>query len=82
MEQRIEALLELVRPRLALHGGNVTFVDFSPESGLVRVKMEGACQGCPLSQLTLKAGIEALLKGEIPEIQEVHAVEIEEVSEI
>lgn len=76
MEQRIEELLELVRPRLALHGGNVSFVDFTPATGLVRLKMEGACQGCPLSQLTLKVGIEALLKGEIPEIQEVQAVEV------
>jgi Fe-S cluster biogenesis protein NfuA len=76
MKERIEELLQLVRPRLALHGGNVSFVDYTEETGLVRLKMEGACQGCPLSQLTLKVGIEALLKGEIPEIQEVQAVEV------
>lgn len=76
MEQRIEDLLEIVRPRLALHGGNVTFVDFQPENGIVRLRMEGACKGCPLSQMTLKAGIEALLCGEIAEITEVQAVEI------
>ncbi len=75
MEQRIEQLLELIRPRLALHGGNVSFVDFQPDSGVVRLRMEGACHGCPLSQLTLKAGIEALLRSEIAEITDVQAVE-------
>jgi Fe-S cluster biogenesis protein NfuA len=74
MEQRIESLLEMIRPRLALHGGNVEFVDFKEDTGLVRVKMLGACDGCPLSALTLKAGIEALLVSEIPEITEVEAV--------
>lgn len=76
MKERIEELLEMVRPRLALHGGNVSFVDYTPETGLVRLKMEGACQGCPLSQLTLKVGIEALLKSELPEVREVQAVEV------
>lgn len=75
METRIEELLEMVRPRLAMHGGNVSFVDFSPETGLLRLRLEGACRGCPLSQLTLKVGIEALLKSELPEIQEVQAVD-------
>jgi Fe-S cluster biogenesis protein NfuA len=75
MEQRIEQLLELIRPRLALHGGNVSFVDFQPDNGVVRLRMEGACKGCPLSQLTLKAGIEALLRSEIAEITDVQAVE-------
>ena len=75
MKDRIEELLVLIRPRLALHGGNVHFVDFDQDSGLVRVRLDGACQGCPLSQLTLKAGIEALLTSEIAEVNEVIAVD-------
>lgn len=75
MNERIEELLEMVRPRLAIHGGNVEFVDFDEDSGVVRVRMQGACKGCPLSQLTLKAGIEALIVAELPEVKEVEAVE-------
>jgi len=75
MNDRIEELLVLIRPRLAMHGGNVRFVDFDEESGLVRVKLEGACSGCPLSELTLKAGIEALLMSELEEVNEVIAID-------
>lgn len=75
MNERIEELLEMVRPRLAMHGGNVDFVDFNEESGVVQVRLQGACRGCPLSQLTLKAGIEALIVAELPEVKEVQAVE-------
>lgn len=74
MKEQVEQLLEMVRPRLALHGGNVELVDILEEEGVVRVKMLGACDGCPLSQLTLKAGIEALICSEIPSIQKVEAV--------
>jgi Fe-S cluster biogenesis protein NfuA len=75
MKDKIENVLELIRPRLALHGGNVEFVDFDNENGKVSVRMQGACRGCPLSQITLKAGIEALLMSELPEIKVVEAVE-------
>jgi Fe-S cluster biogenesis protein NfuA len=53
-------------------GGNVELVEV--EDGLVKVKLTGACGGCPMSQMTLKMGIEKLLKKEIPEIKEVIAV--------
>jgi len=53
-------------------GGNVELVEV--EDGLVKVKLTGACGGCPMSQITLKMGIERLLKKEIPEIKEVVAV--------
>lgn len=75
MREKIEELLEMVRPRLALHGGNVEFVDLDEENGLVTVRLLGACNGCPLSQLTLKAGIEALICSEIPQINAVEAVQ-------
>jgi Fe-S cluster biogenesis protein NfuA len=74
MKEQVEGLLEMVRPRLAMHGGNVELVDINETEGIVRVKMLGACDGCPLSQLTLKAGIEALIRSEIPAIQKVEAV--------
>lgn len=73
MEQQIEKILEEVRPMLALHRGNIEFVKF--EGGVVYVRMLGMCQGCPLSQLTLKAGIEELMKSKIKEIDRIEAVE-------
>lgn len=74
MREKIEQCLELVRPRLAMHGGNVEFVDFDEEQGVVQVRFLGGCQGCPLSQMTLKMGIEAVLQEWIPEVKEVVAV--------
>lgn len=73
MEQQIEKILEEVRPMLALHRGNIEFVKF--EDGVVYVRMLGMCQGCPLSQLTLKAGIEDLMKLKIKEVDRIEAVE-------
>ena len=75
MQQKIEQCLELVRPRLAMHGGNVEFVDWNEEKGLVSVRFLGGCKGCPLSQMTLKMGIEAVLQEWIPEVKEVIAVD-------
>ncbi len=74
MEKRIEELLEMVRPRLAMHGGNVSLIGYDEKSGVVQVKMEGACSGCPLSQMTLKGGIEALIVSELPQVKEVIAI--------
>lgn len=75
MEEKIEEVLEMIRPRLALHGGDVEFVSFDDISGKVEVRMKGACSGCPLSQLTLKAGIEALLISELPKVKIVEAID-------
>jgi Fe-S cluster biogenesis protein NfuA len=72
MKERIEKALDKIRPSLMADGGNVEFVEV--EGGLVKVKLTGACGGCPMSQMTLKMGIEKLLKKEIPEIKEVVAV--------
>lgn len=58
---------------LALHRGNIELVGF--EDGVVRVRLLGTCQGCPLSQLTLKAGVEELLKEKVPGVKSVEAVE-------
>ncbi len=73
MKEKVEAALNKVRPALMADGGNVELVDVD-ESGVVRVRLTGACGGCPMSQMTLKMGIERFLKKEVPEIKEVVAI--------
>ena len=73
MKEKIEVALEKVRPMLAGDGGGVELIDV--DDGTVKVKLTGACGGCPMSAMTLKMGIEQVLKSEIPEIKEVVAVE-------
>ena len=75
MEQKIEQVLEEVRPMLALHRGNVDFVSFDENTGIAQLRMQGTCKGCPLSELTLKAGIESILRERIQEVKAVQAVE-------
>ena len=72
MKEKIEKVLDKIRPSLMADGGNVEFVDY--DEGVVKVKLTGACGGCPMSQMTLKMGIERIMKQEIPEVQEVVAV--------
>ena len=72
MKDRVEKALDKIRPALMADGGNVELVDV--EDGIVKVKLTGACGGCPMSQMTLKMGIERVLKQEIPEITEVQSV--------
>ena len=72
MRDKVEGVLDKVRPSLIRDGGNVELVDV--EEGIVKVKLTGACSGCPMSTMTLKMGIEKLLKQEIPEIKEVVSV--------
>lgn len=73
IEQQIESVLEAVRPALRLDGGGIELVKYDVNSGVVHVKMQGACVGCPMSQMTLKMGVEAALQDAIPEIKEVIA---------
>ncbi len=72
MQDKVEEILAKVRPVLVRDGGNVELVGV--EGGTVKVKLVGACAGCPMSQLTLKNGIERILKQEIPEVKEVVSV--------
>jgi Fe-S cluster biogenesis protein NfuA len=72
MKEKVEKVLDKIRPSLMADGGNVELVEV--DGGIVKVKLTGACGGCPMSQITLKMGIERLLKKEIPEIKEVVAV--------
>jgi Fe-S cluster biogenesis protein NfuA len=73
MREKVEKALERIRPSLQADGGNVELVDVT-EDGIVKVQLTGACRGCPMSQMTLKMGIEKALKQAIPEIKEVQAV--------
>ena len=72
MKEKVEAVLDKIRPNLIADGGNVELVDVN--DGTVKVKLTGACGSCPMSTLTLKMGIEKVIKEEIPEIKEVVAV--------
>jgi Fe-S cluster biogenesis protein NfuA len=71
LKQDIENVLNVLREGIAMHGGNVELVSADPASGRVEVRMQGACVGCPMSELTLKAGIEETLKELVPEVREV-----------
>jgi len=73
MREKIEQALEKIRPMLAADGGNVELVEVS-DDGVVKLKLTGACGACPMSQVTLKMGIEKILKEEVPEIKEVIAI--------
>jgi len=73
MKEKIEKALEKIRPMLVADGGNVELIYVS-DKGVVKLKLTGACGCCPMSQMTLKMGIERLLKEEIPEIKEVISI--------
>lgn len=73
MKDRVEQALNKIRPALQGDGGDVELVDISAD-GVVRVRLKGACGGCPMSQMTLKMGIERILKKEVPEVKSVEAV--------
>ena len=72
MEEKVTKVLEKIRPSLQADGGDIELV--AVEDGVVKVKLTGACVGCPMSQMTLKNGVERLLKSEIPEVVEVQSV--------
>jgi len=73
LQEQIKSALENVRPSLQADGGDVEFVAMS-DDGVVSVKLTGSCGGCPMSQMTLKMGIESYLKKEIPEVSSVVSV--------
>jgi Fe-S cluster biogenesis protein NfuA len=72
MKEKVEEVLNKIRPALQADGGDVELVDVV--DGVVQVRLKGACGGCPMSQMTLKMGIERFLKKEIPEVKSVVAV--------
>jgi Fe-S cluster biogenesis protein NfuA len=73
LKEQVEKALEKIRPSLRADGGDVELVEVT-EDGIVKVRLQGACRGCPMSQMTLELGIERTLKQEIPEVKEVQSV--------
>jgi Fe-S cluster biogenesis protein NfuA len=70
LKEKVETALEQIRPALQVDGGNVELIEVTPE-GIVKVKLTGACYGCPMSQMTLKMGIGRSLKKEVPEVKDI-----------
>ncbi len=73
LREKVEEALNKVRPSLQADGGDVKLIDVD-EKGVVKVKLTGACGGCPMSQMTLKMGIEKILKLNVPEVSRVESV--------
>jgi len=72
MKEKVRKAIDKIKPLLMRDGGNVELVDVV--DGVVKVRLQGACSGCPMSQMTLKNGIERLIKGDVPEVKSVEAV--------
>ncbi len=73
MREKVEAALAKIRPMLEKDGGSVELI--AVEGTVVKVRLTGACHGCPMSQMTLKSGIERIVMQEVPEVTEVVAVQ-------
>ncbi|MCW4046104.1 MAG: NifU family protein [Candidatus Bathyarchaeota archaeon] len=73
MKQKVQAALAEIKPQIQADGGDIDLV--AVENGTVQVRLRGACAGCPMSMLTLKQGVERLIKARVPEIKEVVAVQ-------
>jgi len=72
IKKRVQAVLAEIKPQIQADGGDIELVAI--ENGTVKVRLQGACVGCPMSSLTLKQGVERLIKAKVPEIQGVKAV--------
>ena len=73
MKEEVQKVLDLIRPSLQADGGDAELVDVD-EQGVVKLRLTGACGGCPMSQMTLKQGIERVLKEKIPQVTRVEGV--------
>ena len=73
MKEKVEAALDQIRPALQADGGGVELLDVDKD-GIVTVRLQGACAGCAMASMTLKLGIEQVLKERVPEVKEVIAV--------
>jgi Fe-S cluster biogenesis protein NfuA len=72
-EKKVQKALAEIRPRIQADGGDIELV--AVENGAVKVRLQGACSGCPMATLTLKQGVERFIKQKVPEIQSVEAVQ-------
>ena len=73
MKEQVQAVIDEIRPNLQADGGDIELVEVT-EDGTVRVRLQGACSGCPGAAMTLKMGVERLLKKRIPEVKDVENV--------
>jgi Fe-S cluster biogenesis protein NfuA len=73
LKDEVEKLINEIRPRLIADGGDIELVDVDKE-GVVKVKLKGACAGCPMSQMTLQLGVERYLKSKVPNVKRVISV--------
>ena len=73
MKEKVAAALNKIKPMLQADGGDIELIDVS-QDGIVKVKLTGACGCCPMSQVTLKAGVEKIIRQEVPEVKKVVAV--------
>ena len=78
--ERVEAALDSIRPYLLTDGGNVSVEEITPD-GIVKLKLLGACGSCPMSIMTLKAGIEEAIKKAVPEITGIEAINLTDVDD-
>lgn len=76
MKEKVEEALKEIRPALQADGGDIELVEVDEQTGVVRVKLVGACAGCPMSQMTLQMGVERTLKARIPEVTKVENVDL------
>jgi Fe-S cluster biogenesis protein NfuA len=74
MKEKIKKLIDDVRPNLQADGGDAEFVDFDAKTGVVKVRLQGACGSCPMAAITLKNGIEKYVKEQIPQVKSVERV--------
>ena len=74
MKEKVQQVIEEIRPALQRDGGDIELVNVSEDDGVVTVRLTGACRGCPMSQMTLKMGVEDELKRKVPEVSSVVAV--------
>lgn len=73
MREKVQEVIDKIKPNLQADGGDVELIEIT-EDGIVKVKLLGACHGCPMAQMTLKNGIERLLKNAVPEVTAVESV--------
>ncbi|MFA6410948.1 MAG: NifU family protein [Candidatus Buchananbacteria bacterium] len=74
MREEVQKVLDQIRPSLQADGGDVELVDVDEKTGIVKVKLQGACQGCPMSQMTLQDGIGRALKSKVEGFKEIESV--------
>ena len=75
MEEKVKKAIEELRKFLQADGGDIEFVGLDEANGEVRVRLTGACKGCPMAQVTLQQGVETRLREQVPEVKKVTAIE-------